>query len=264
MESYSGKNVVVTGAAHGIGTAFARYFAERGSWLVLVDIDGDALEKVGRTLPQQGREHLCLVKDLSVHTERQSLFDTLQAQNIDVDVLVNNAGIGYWSNLVDTPWERIEKVIDLNVKGTTHMVWLFLPQMLKRDRGIIINLSSTGAFCGANKAAAYTGTKAYVSNFTEAVDMEVYHTGVRTLTAHPGATDTNFWKANGTDQSAMYQKLKLMSSEETVADFMNALHQKKKSIIAGRRNRMMVSASRFIPRETLKRMAIRKYADVTA
>ena len=234
MTSYDGNNVVLTGAAHGIGTAFARYFAERGSRLILVDVDGDALEEVWRTLPQPDREHLCLVKDLSVHTERQSLYDTLREQNIEVDVLVNNAGIGYWSNLVDTPWERIEKVIDLNVKGTTHLVWLFLPQMLQRDRGIIINLSSTGAFCGANKAAAYTGTKAYISNFTEAIDMEVHGTGVRTLTAHPGATDTNFWKANGTDQSAMYHKLKLMSPEETVADFMNALHQNKKSIVAGR------------------------------
>jgi len=256
---FSKKNVLLTGPSHGIGTAFAKYFAQRGARLILIDIDAENLKKVKDGLPAENGEHISLVKDLSKHEDRLSIFERLQSENIELDVLVNNVGIGYCSLFHETPWERIERVIDVNTKGTAHLVWLFLPQMRKRNSGLIINLSSTGAFCGANRSAAYTGTKAFVTNFTEAIDMELMGTDVRTLTAHPGATDTNFWEDAGTTKMAFYKTVKMMSPEDTVEEFMNALLKGKKFIIAGWKNRLMVFLARFIPREFLKRKASQKY-----
>ncbi len=256
---FSKTNVLLTGAAHGIGAAFAKYFADRGACLVLVDIDEENLEIIMRTLPVKNGDHISLVKDLSKSDERQSIFDYFQAENIELDVLVNNVGIGYYSNFHETPWERIERVIDVNVKGTSHLVWLFLPQMVRRNRGVIINVSSTGAFCGANRSAAYTGSKAYVTNFTEAIDMELFATKVQTLTAHPGATDTNFWKDAGTTEMNFYKTVKMMSAEATVEEFVDALMRGKAFVIAGWRNRLMVFISKFVPRSLLKKEAAKKY-----
>lgn len=256
---FNKKNVLLTGAAHGIGTAFAKYFAERGARLVLIDIDKENLDKVVKDLPTKNGNHIVFIKDISKIEERLSIFEYFKTENLQLDVLVNNVGVGYCSNFVDTDWARIEKVIDVNVKGGSHFIWLFLPQMLKRNEGVIINLSSTGAFCGANRSAAYTGSKAYVTNFTEAIDMEVHGTNVKVLTAHPGATATNFWEDAGTTKMAFYKTVKMMSPEDTVGEFMAALESGKKFIIAGWRNRLMVFLAKFVPRELLKNMAINKY-----
>lgn len=254
-----GKTVLITGAAHGIGKSFAKSFYKRGARLILVDIDGGELKRVFSEITGDKGWHIFFVKDLASHKERQSIYDDLQAKNIAVDILVNNVGIGYRGYVADTSWDRLERVIDVNVKGTTHLIWLFLPQMKKRGTGGIINLSSTGAFCGADVGSVYTGTKAYITNFTEGLSMELYGTNIRAMAAHPGATDTRFWEASGWKNSEYNKRIKMMSPDDTAEEFIKAFIQKKAFIIAGSRNRRMVFLSKFIPRETLKKMAVKKY-----
>jgi len=253
------KVVLITGAAHGIGEAFARSFYKRGARLILVDVNEEKLKKVFSTITADKGEHLYLVKDLADYEQRQSIYDDLKARNIEIDVLVNNVGIGYRGYLCDTPWKKIENVIDVNIKSTVHLTWLFLPQMKKKNNGGVINVSSTGAFCGADVGSVYTGTKAFITNFTEGLSMELFDTGVQATAAHPGATDTNFWAASGWVDSSYNKKIKMMSPEDTADEFIRAFSRKKASIIAGRRNRRMVFLSKFIPREMLKRMAVNKY-----
>ncbi len=256
---YRNKNVLLTGAAHGIGKAFANYFSSKGANLILIDIDGDNLKTVADSLVVNKHKPITLVKDLSENDERGAIFHYLDRNKIEIDILVNNVGIGYCSLFHETSWEQLEKIIDVNVKGSTHLVWKLLPKMIKKDEGIIINVSSTGAFCGANRSAVYTGSKAYVTNFTEALDMELMGTNVQTLSAHPGATDTNFWESAGTTKMAFYKTVKMMSPEKTVAEFMTALENGKSFAIAGWKNRLMVFLSKYVPREILKKMAIEKY-----
>ena len=259
MNDFKDRHVLITGAAHGIGTGFARRFEREGARLILVDIDAAALAQVFGSLGGAPGRHQSHVVDLGAHGERERLFRELSDKGIEVDVLVNNLGIGYRSDLVDTPWNMLQKIIDVNVIGTTHLTWLFLPGMKKRGRGAVVNLSSTGAFCGANQACVYTGAKAYVMNFTEGLDMELYDSGVRVLCAHPGATDTNFWKASGWANSAYNKRVAMMPADETANEFVDALLAGRKRHIAGLRNRLMVFAAGFIPREMLKRMAVSKY-----
>ena len=256
---YENKNILITGAAHGIGSGFARSFSKHGANLILVDIDKDAMEKLLSELPDGGEEHLVYIKDLGKFEDRIAIFEDLQEKNIGVDVLVNNVGIGYRGYVTETSWEALEKVIDVNVKGTTHFVWLFLPDMKKKNAGGIINVASTGSFCGADVASIYTGTKAYVTNFTEGLSMELFGTNIQAVAAHPGATDTNFWEASGWVDSDYNKDISMMSPDAVAEEFINALNQNKSFIIAGLKNKMMVFLSKFIPREMLKKMAVQKY-----
>jgi short-subunit dehydrogenase len=203
--------------------------------------------------------HRKYIVDLSVEAERKGLHQSIEAAGIELDVLVNNAGIGYRSNLIDTPWEKLQKVFEVDVIAPTQFIYLFLPGMKKRNRGAIINLSSTGAFCGANQACVYTGGKAYLMNFTEGLDMELFGTNVRVISAHPGATDTNFWNASGWANSQYNKRIRMMSGDATADEFVDALVAGRKRHIAGLRNRLMVLVAGFVPRELLKRMAVSKY-----
>lgn len=258
MKELKDSTVLVTGAAHGIGTGFARRFQKEGAKQVLVDIDGPGLEKVRQELGG-GDQVVTYEMDLSSKAERERLYNELNAKGIVIDVLVNNMGVGYRSDLVDTKWEKIQQIFDVDVIAPTHLIWLWLPEMKKRNSGAIINLSSTGAFCGANTACVYTGGKAYIMNFTEGLDMELFGTGVRVISAHPGATDTKFWNASGWENSDYNKRIKMMSGDDTANEFVDALLAGKKQHIAGLRNRIMVFASKFVPREMLKRMAVQKY-----
>lgn len=259
MIDFQDQYVLITGAAHGMGAAWSRQLASRGAKLILVDIDRDKLQQTFDSLGDT-RRHRQMHVDMSDHASRQGMYQSLADDGVALFGLINNVGIGYWSNLSQTDWSRLERVMDVNVKGTTHLVHLFLPGMLERQKGVIVNLASTGAYCGANKAAVYTGTKAYIHNFTEALDMELWDTPIRVMAAYPGATATHFWEDAGTANSEMYRKLKQMTPDEAVGEFIRALDRGKKRWIAGFKNRMMVRIASWIPREMLKAMAIRKYA----
>ena len=262
MIDFKDRWVLITGAAHGIGTGFVRRFLREGARLIVVDIDAVGLGKVFREV-LEGNEtrHRMYVVDLSVEAERKRLHQRLEADGIELDVLVNNAGIGYRSNLIDTPWEKLQKILEVDVIAPTQLIYMFLPGMKKRNRGAIINLSSTGAFCGANQACVYTGGKAYIMNFTEGLDMELFGTNVRVISAHPGATDTNFWDASGWANSQYNKPHSHDVGRRHVAneEFVDALVAGRKRHIAGLKNRLMVFVAGFVPREMLKRMAVSKY-----
>jgi len=260
MTSFKDQWVLITGAAHGIGAGFARRFVNEGARVILVDIDSAGLVQVFDEVAKGDKSrHRAEVIDLSVQDDLDRLLNTLKENGIEIDVLVNNAGIGYRSDLVDTSWEKIQKILAVDVVAPTYLIWKLLPGMKARRRGAVINLSSTGAFCGANQACVYTRGKAYIMNFTEGLDMELYNSGVRVMSAHPGATDTNFWSASGWANSMYNKNVSMMTGDEAANEFVDALKAGKKQHIAGLKNRLMVFAAQFVPRELLKKMAVSKY-----
>jgi short-subunit dehydrogenase len=255
------KYVLITGAGSGIGIGFVKSFHQRGSRLLLCDIDGERLSTV---IAQYGggdgdKRHRTFVRDLRRQDEREALVRELNESGIEVDVLVNNAGIGYRSYLADAEWGALQGIVDLNVVATTHLCWLLLPGMKRKNSGGIINVSSTGAFCGADTASVYTGTKAYIANFTEGLSMELFGTNVRALSAHPGATDTNFWDASGWKNSNYNQWIHMMPPDVVAEEFVRAFERGSATVIAGTKNKLMVAIAKFVPRELLKRAAVRKY-----
>ena len=187
------ETVLITGASSGIGRQLAINFASDGSRLILLAPDQDRLESVASQLRADYQVDVqTLVKDLTDPAAPQMVFDDLNRQGIEVDVLVNNAGFGAQGCVADLPIERQLNMIQVNVTALTHLTRLFLPKMIERGRGGILNIGSTGSYQPGPNAAVYYATKAFVLSFTEALAEELAHTGIHVTCLTPGPTATGF------------------------------------------------------------------------
>ena len=164
---------LITGASSGIGLHLARRFAADGSDLVLVARSEAKLNDLAGVLRRQyGIAARVLPKDLSAPEAPQEFFDALQADGVAVDVLVNNAGFGARGAVAELEAERQLAMIQVNVATLTHLTRLFLPSMLERGRGGILNVGSTAGFQPGPNMSVYYATKAYVLSFTEGLAEE--------------------------------------------------------------------------------------------
>ena len=254
-----GKNVLVTGAAHGIGRALTNFLVKEGCRLCLVDIDRPGLMKVSDLAKEKGLEPILMIKDLAQPNDRQSLISLLDEKGFYVDILINNVGVGFWRYFQDTPWEKLGQIIEINIKCMTHLTKLVLPGMLVRNEGYIVNLSSTASFIGAPNAACYSATKAYISIFSETLNMELKKTGVKVICVFPGATDTPFWKYAMMDNSKYGRDIRRMTAEKVAEETVAAIRAGKAIIIPGARNRLNMVIVKFLPRKLLKKIALNRF-----
>ena len=179
MPSFAGKRVLVTGAAGGLGGAFARAFHDSGASLVLADRDGDGLERFAKTLGYGIECHRYVQGDLASMAALAKAVGT-------VDILVNNAGILLVSPLMETDPETIERVIRVNLIGPMVLTRHVGAEMAKRGSGVILNVSSQLAFCGAEGRSAYAAAKAGLAQFTRTAAVELAAKGVRVVAIAPG------------------------------------------------------------------------------
>jgi len=150
---------LITGASSGIGLELAKVFAHHQHNLILVARSEDKLQALSQELSQtHGVKVTVLSHDLTNKSARQTLFDQVQQQGLTVDVLVNNAGYGDYNEFANSDWDKLEGMILLNVLATTHLTRLFLPPMLNRKAGKILNVSSTAAFQPGPMMAVYFAT----------------------------------------------------------------------------------------------------------
>ncbi len=186
------KVALVTGASTGIGEALARRFAAEGYDLVLVARSADKLAALSKELTEEhGIQVWVEAVDLSRSNVAEQLAERLREQNISVDVLINNAGVAEFGAFAGMQCERHQEMISLNITGLTEMLAKFLPPMLARGHGRIINVSSTSAFGPVPSAATYAATKAYILSLTESLAVELEGTGVSITALCPGFTATN-------------------------------------------------------------------------
>ena len=172
MDNFSGKNVLITGASSGIGLAMAKDFANRGANLILTARSEDKLMQLAKDLSGKGIKTHVFIEDISLPNSAQKLFNQVNAAELEVDVLVNNAGYGRWGNFDECPMEDYENMVHLNVTSLTELSYLFVDQMVKRGSGGIINVASTAAFFPIPYSAVYAATKAYVLSLSEALNFE--------------------------------------------------------------------------------------------
>jgi hypothetical protein len=182
---------LVTGASAGIGLELARTFARHGHDLVLVARRADRLAELAGELQALGRRVDTVAIDLAEPDAATRLADDVAGRDIDVDVLVNNAGIGDHGAFRHLPRERIRQMLAVNVGALTELVHAFLPPMLARRRGRILNVASTAAFQPVPAMAAYAATKAYVLSLSEALAEELRGSGVTVTALCPGLTRTD-------------------------------------------------------------------------
>ena len=198
LDQYAERWALVTGASSGIGAEFARLLAARGMHLVLVARRTDRLNELAAELHAKHRARCEVISsDLSDPREPAALSDQVAQRGITVELLVNNAGFAVVGEVDKTDTERIDQMLRLNVMTITDLTYRFLPGMLARGHGAILNVSSVAAFQPVAYMAAYAASKSYILNFTEALWAEIRDRGVSLMAVCPGTTRTELFEVAG-------------------------------------------------------------------
>ena len=254
------KTALITGASFGIGLEFARIFAREGYSLVLVARSADKLRQLASELEKaHGTRSLILATDLTEPGASAYLLDQTTRADIQVDVLVNNAGFGQYGLFVENDLEECLRQIQLNITTLTHLTRLYLPAMIEgakngpKGRGVL-NVASTAAFQPGPLMAVYFATKAYVLHFSEALANELEGSGVTVTCLCPGATTTEFHKrANATGMKLL--KMGSMDARTVAEDGYRAFVTGKPVVISGLKNWLVAQSVRFSPRRLVTAIA---------
>lgn len=248
---WKGATALVTGASGGIGEAFARELAARGASVVLVARRKDRLEALARELKRaHGVKAVAFSQDLTAAGAADALFKAAQKKKLRIDLLVNNAGFGLGGDFAEQPPARVTEMLELNVVTLAALTRLFLPGMLERGRGGVVNVASTAAFQPLPYFAAYAASKAFVLSFSEALWEECRGRGVTVMALCPGATVTEFWSVAGLEALPGSQ-----TPEQVVATALQGLDDGKSHVISGWMNYALAHVSRAVPREVVTRIA---------
>lgn len=240
--------VLITGASGGIGYELAKLFARDRHNLVLVARSSDKLAQVANELQTHGVTVKTIALDLAEAPAPQFLFDQLQREGVAVDILVNNAGFGVFGDFARMPAAEILGQIDLDIRALTELTRLFLPPMVQRRVGRIMNVASTAGFQPGPLMAVYYASKAYVLSFSEAVANELRDSGVTVTCFCPGATYTDFAKRAGLQNSRLFKQVGAMSAEKVALDGYRAVMEGRGLAISGAHNWLVAQSTRFAPR----------------
>lgn len=245
---------LITGASSGIGAAFARKLAARGHNLLLVARSEDKLislcSELGRGPESIRAQYVAL--DLSQPGAPTRLFEETGKRDLEIDLLVNNAGFGSMGDFAKLDLAVELKMIDLNMRALVELTHLFLGPMRERKSGAIINVASTAGFQPVPFMATYSATKAFVLSFTEALWEENRPHGVKVMALCPGVTDTNFFEASRMQRPPARAS---QTPEQVVDVALRGLARGKSSVISGWTNFFMIETQRAVPRTLVLRAA---------
>lgn len=240
---------LITGASSGIGKELARVFAANHYQLILVARDRARLEALAAELHQKNlvpaRVEVC---DLADRQALEGLIARLESDRIVVDVLVNNAGIGVEGTFLETEWSREREMLDVNVIALVRLTKAFLPQMVNRRSGRILQVASTAAFQPGPFLALYFATKSLILAFSEALAAELWGTGVTVTALCPGPTHTEFERRLGTDSRLFKSGIPVADAASVAAYGYAALMRGKRVAIPGWSNRFLFILEMFLPR----------------
>ncbi|RJP31631.1 MAG: SDR family NAD(P)-dependent oxidoreductase [Actinobacteria bacterium] len=255
---FKGRIVLVTGAASGLGRGIALAFARAGCDLVLVDVDEAGLGETASMVEAVGSRIIRKRIDVSSRDEMEKLADEVLSQWGRVDVLVNNAGVGVGGELDTIPLDDIEWITGINLMGEVYGTRLFLPQMVQRGEGHIVNVGSLSSLIALPLHIAYTTTKFGLAGFSEVLWAEARNHGVGVTLVCPGAVSTNI----GSHTRSHYRTEKQRANEEKFAAMLaekgmdpqeagrlvfNAVAANKFLLLLGREAYIMYYFKRFFP-----------------
>lgn len=214
---------LITGASTGIGAVYADRLAKRGYDLILVARSEEKLSQIAARLKSNGRRIETIPADLTRAADVQRIAERLRTDSA-ITALVNNAGIGSAERLLDSNIDNLESMIYLNVTALTRLALAALPGFVARKNGLLINIASVVALAPELLNGTYSGTKAYVVNFTQALKNEVEGTGVTVQAVLPGATATPFWEKSGRPIESLPREI-VMTAEDMVDASLAGLDQ---------------------------------------
>jgi len=253
--------VLITGASSGIGLELAKCFAADKSNLILVARNQVALEKLAAELRHKhGIEVHVLPVDLAQPESAQKIFEQTGRAGHHVDVLVNNAGFGLQGGFTQLPLSRQLEIIHVNITALTALTGLFLPGMLERRRGGILNVGSVAGFLPGPNMAVYYASKAFVQSFTEALAAEFSGRGVTINVLCPGPTESNFGQVARGDKVRPVQVRKMPAQAVAIAGH-KSFRAGKVICVPGTANKLLVFTPRILPRN-LSRKLVKRYNSV--
>jgi len=247
--------VLVTGPTSGIGRDLAELFAAEGANLMLVSRHADKLDALKKELEDRYRiQAKIFAADLSLPGSAKKLVSDVRVAGVDVDVLVNNAGYGVYGGFVDEDITAQLGMVELHISAPMELSHAFLPSMIRRRRGGILNVASTGGFQPVPNENVYCATKTYMIHFTEALAEELINTGVKISCLCPGPTQTAFFD-NPLMKTQGPGKMPRMRSQDVARIGFEAFKKGKVLEITGRKNKMMAFLVRFAPRSAVRKAA---------
>jgi hypothetical protein len=251
------KTALITGASGGIGYELAKLFARDKHALVLVSRSGLKLQQAAAELQKLGSPQVTVIpKDLAALEAPDEIFAETERRKIQIDFLVNNAGFGERGPFTKTNLDNELEMVQVNIVALMHLTKLYLPGMVHRRFGRIMQVASTAAFQPGPFMAVYYATKAFVLSFSEALWEELGGTGVTVTALCPGATETSFAQRAGMLNSRLF-KMRVMDVGPVAEEGYRAMMQGRSLVITGLRNRLMAFSIRFAPRSVVLKVVRR-------
>ncbi len=245
----SNQTALITGASSGIGFELAKLFANDNYNIIIISKNEAELSAAKLKIEASGFSSniTIIAKDLSQHGAAEELYADVKARNIQIDVLVNDAGVGNYGLFVDTDLKADVDMIHLNVIALMSLTKLFLKDMVARNHGKILQLGSVASFVPHPWLGVYAATKAFVLSFSESLQHELKDSDVKITVLCPGATDTNFFATAGAEESKVVNNTELDDPAKVAKEGYDALQKGEKRIIIGLKNNLQIAASNLIP-----------------
>ncbi|HYG24325.1 MAG TPA: SDR family oxidoreductase [Verrucomicrobiae bacterium] len=241
------ETALITGASSGIGLALAREFAKNGHSLILTAPKEEELRAIASNLSADFDIKVGVIPaDLEDPESPKRIHDAVLRDGERIDIVVNNAGLGYRGNFWDITLHDQLSIVRVNIEAVMRLTHLFLPEMISRNRGRVANTASIAGFEPGPLLAVYHASKAFVLSFTEALATELEKTEITVTAICPGPTDTDFFPKAGMVDTNAFQKAHVMAPQDVAAIGYRGIMRGDRTVVAGGSNKALVFARRFL------------------
>jgi len=258
IEKTNKGTALITGASGGIGLELTKLFAKDSYNLVLVARSQDKLAQIKAEIEKRRDISVRIIsKDLADPKAPDEIYAELEQAGVQVDMLVNNAGYALFGPFAEAGKQEITDMLQVNIMTLTNLTRLFLPGMVERKRGRVLNLGSTAAFVPGPLMAIYYASKAYVLSFSEAIAEEVKGTGVTVTVLCPGSTESGFQKRAGMEDSRLVSGRRLPTAASVARAGYDAMMKGTSVEVPGLGNKVVPLLARFSPRSLVPVIVMR-------
>jgi uncharacterized protein len=240
--------VVVTGASSGLGVEFVRLACAEGSKTVLIARNIGDLQRLATEIDPLGQSTVALGIDLAAPDASETVARELAARGLYCHILINNAGFGLFGDAVELDRGGQLGIIAVNIRAATDLMLRFLPDMVERKAGRILNVASVAGFAPGPRMAVYFASKAYLVSFSQALMREVRSSGVTVTCLCPGPLRTRFLSRAGAQQVRLFKLLRKLPVDEVARDGWEAMKAGRTLCIPGIGTKAAIAVTRFVPR----------------
>lgn len=239
---------LVTGASSGIGYQYARILAEKGYNLVIVSNEEDSIMEKGEILKKDfSIDVVALMRDLGKNDAAKELYDTCKSQNLEIEVLINNAGVYHNCDFLKDSAAFNNLILNLHVNTPAMLIYHFGQEMVKRHKGFIINMCSITSDIAVQKLATYGATKRFLRNFSRSIHAELYYEGVKVTAVCPGAVATGLYNLRSCATKTGVKLGYIITPERLARKAVKAMFQGKSRITPGFINHIGIFLIHLIP-----------------